>query len=470
MSNFVENIIALARPQNDKDTLTVNRQIPGRSRQILSLALPAIASNITVPLLGLCDTAVSGHLGSALYLAAIAAGGSMINVVFWLCTFLRMGTTGLTASSYGAKDSRGVASVFCRSIMISILIGVIVVVMAHPLSSLLLKLISPDYATGQFALNYFMVCIWGTPALLVTMSINGWFVGMQNTFYTMIVSISVNVINILFTLTAVFLLDYGFQGVAIGTLAANWCGMFLALGLTIKFKKKKKIDLWPGWNVLIKREGTLKFFKVSGDLFLRSCCIMSVSLAVTAVGARLGSSVLAVNAVMMQFFVFFSYFMDGFAFSAEALCGKLAGAGDKREFRLTVRTLMIWGGILALIFSTIYLGGGKIIIGLLTDVADVARGADSMIWFVAAIPVVSVWAFLYDGIFIGLTATRRMLVTTILATISFFITLALRSNLTDVNENKILWIGFLVYLAIRGIVLGMQYKKAVELKFQLITK
>lgn len=346
------------------------------NRKILGLALPAIASNITVPLLGLCDTAITGHLGNALYLAAIAAGGTMLNVVYWLCGFLRMGTTGLTAKAYGASDNMAVGRVFSRSMLLAVSIGIFVIAFAVPLSSVLMGVISPDEEVKELAAKYFAICIWGTPALLATLSINGWFVGMQNTVFPMAVSISVNVINIICSLTAVFLFGMGFIGVAVGTLISNWAGFLLAIIFVARFAGKRKLKLWNGWRGIVKGGDFRQFFSVSTDLFFRSACIMGVSLAVTSIGARMGYLTMAVNTVMMQFFIFFSYFMDGFAFSAEALCGKYAGAGNLAELRRTVKALLVWSAAIAAGFTLIYLLFYNPVVALLTDEKDVRNVAD----------------------------------------------------------------------------------------------
>lgn len=436
------------------------------NRKILGLALPAIASNITVPLLGLCDTAITGHLGNALYLAAIAAGGTMLNVVYWLCGFLRMGTTGLTAKAYGASDNMAVGRVFSRSMLLAVSIGIFVIAFAVPLSSVLMGVISPDEEVKELAAKYFAICIWGTPALLATLSINGWFVGMQNTVFPMAVSISVNVINIICSLTAVFLLGMGFIGVAVGTLISNWAGFLLAIIFVARFAGKRKLMLWNGWRAIVRGGDFRQFFSVSTNLFFRSACIMGVSLAVTSIGARMGYLTMAVNTVMMQFFILFSYFMDGFAFSAEALCGKYAGAGNLAELRRTVKALLVWSAAIAAGFTLIYLLFYNPVVALLTDEKDVRNVAASMSFFAVLIPMVSFAAFIYDGFFIGLTATRRMLVTTLLAMGAFFLTVLCFHADTTAGRNMTLWTGFLSYLLVRGAGLALQLNTVVRNRVQ----
>lgn len=429
------------------------------NRKIAGLAVPAVASNITVPLLGLCDTAVTGHLGSESYLAAIAAGGMMLNVVFWVFGFLRMGTTGLTAEAYGASDSKGVSCVFSRAVALALVAGLLIVAVQWPLSRLLLAVIGADGTVSPLAARYFSICIWGAPALLVTLTLNGWFIGIQNTVWPMVVSISVNIINVICSLVAVFGLGLGFEGVAYGTLTANWTGLVIAGVVVIRFAKG--MPLWCGWDALWHGGRLRKFFNVSVDLFLRSSCIMLVTLAVTAYGARLGALTLAVNAVMMQFFVMFSYFMDGLAYSGEALCGHSAGASDRLSLLRAVRALAWWSVIVAGGFTLVYWFLSRAIVGLLTDVDGVRDGVMGMRHFLVLIPVVSAAAFLFDGFFIGLTATRRMLVTTFAAAVVFFAIIYLGPS-----GNPTLWTAFLAYLLARGVGLAAQMKRIVDRRFE----
>lgn len=432
----------------------------GVNRRILQLAVPAVVSNVTVPLLSLCDTAVTGHLGSPLYLAAIASGTMMVNVCFWLFGFLRMATAGLTANAFGAGNDRMIATVFSRSLLLGLLAGVILALCVMPLRSLLLTVVAPSAEVGILAGRYFTICLMGAPPLLATIAITGWFIGMQNTFWPMAVAITVNVINIGCSLLAVYVFNLGFEGVAWGTLTANWCGLVLSLCAALWMGRGRK--LWCGWRELVKAGGKARFLNVSLDLMLRSACIMTVSLGVTAIGARIGDMTLAVNAVLMQFFVFFSYFMDGLAFAGEALCGRYCGAGDLATFRRATRGMLWWSVILALLFLTLYALGGDQVASLITNEKSVLTGVSEMHGVLILIPPVSVAAFIFDGFYIGLAATRRMLLTTVAALAAFYIVaLAIPSPLS----NTWLWAGFLSYLAVRGFGLAIQFPATVNSRF-----
>ena len=429
------------------------------NKEILRLSLPAIVSNITVPLLGLSDTAISGHLGRPEFIAAIAVASMMLNVAFWLFGFLRMGTTGLTAEAFGASDNRRILSVLMRSVLIALTVGVLFVILRRPMAEILLDFVGAERGVRELASEYYLLCIFGAPALLSTMSFNGWFVGMQSTFTAMIVSISVNVINIALSLLFVFVFDMGFIGVGWGTLIAQWIGLLIAAVLFVRFLRRHDIHVGEG-NLL--RGGFAKFFRVNTNLFFRSACVMMVSMSVTAAGARLGSVTLAANAVMMQFFVFFSYFMDGFAFTGEALTGRFSGAGDYVMLRRSVRQLLVWSAGMALSFFLIYFFGLHAITSFITDDALVIDEVMRYKFWVVLIPVLTVAAFIFDGFFIGLTRTGVMLLFTALAGVIFFVAGDFSIGFSDSRglifhtspDNNRLWGGFLAYLLFRGVSLA----------------
>lgn len=424
-------------------------------RNIWRLALPATAGNISVPLLGLSDTAISGHLGNEAYLAAIAAGGMMMNVMVWLCGFLRMATVGITAAAHGAGDGRAGVTALWRATLLGCAIGVGVWIVQYPLLQLLLLLIAPSGEVAVLAARYFSICCWGLPAVLAVMGVSGWLIGMQNTLYPMLISVIVNALNVVFSLVAVFGMHAGFEGVAFGTLAANACAVPVALFFVRRVRVK--FGLSGGQRVtfaeIVKGDGLRRFFSMSSELFVRSACIMGVSMTVTAIGARLGDTVLAANALLMQFFIFYSYFMDGLAYAGEALCGNRAGAADRRGLNRVVRRLLVWGGSLTLLFTVACLAGYSRFLGLLTDSESVISFAQGMKWFIVVMPLISGWAFVFDGVYVGLSATRRMLYTTMAATAVFAVVIFLFPQ----GGNPALWGAFLTYLAIRGIGLAAQY-------------
>ena len=422
------------------------------NREILRLSIPAVVSNITVPLLGLCDTAISGHLGAVSFLGAIAVGAMMVNPVFWLFGFLRMGTSGLTAQAFGAKNTEEQRRLFSQSLVLAFGIGLILWLLRQPLGSVMEMLMDADAEVSTMATDYFRTLMYAAPALLGTTAISGWMLGMQNTVRPMAVAIGVNAVNIPMSLMLVFWADMGFHGIALGTVIADWAGFIAAILLSRPLLKGK--SLWSGWKSIVKR-GTLgKFFRVNTDILLRSACIMAVSVAMTAFSARLGALTLAANAVMLQYFHLFSYFMDGLAFTGEALCGRFAGAADSNMLRSSVRHLLLWGLVLTVFFTLLYGIGAEPVASLLTSQTEVVERVGEFWYWVAAIPLVSVWAFIFDGIYIGLTATRRMLLATFAAAMVFFTVTLLNPLGGAISPTDTLWTAFLGYLLTRGVVLA----------------
>lgn len=422
------------------------------NREIIRLSVPAILSNITVPLLGLCDTAIAGHLGADSYIGAIAVGSMMINVTFWLFGFLRMGTTGITAQAFGANDTAALRTVFSRAVTLGAAIGLLLVLLLYPLRETLLTLIAPEEPIRGLASRYYTIVLMSAPALLATNAVQGWLFGMQTTLIPMIVAIATNVINIATSLTLVLVFQTGFIGVAVGTLAANWLGLLLALILA---RRKAGGKLWiPFREVLGDREGLGRFFRVNSDIFFRSAAIMAVSLGITAIGSRLGALTLAVNAVMMQFFNFFSFFMDGLAFTAEALTGRFAGARDFPMLRRSRNALLLWSAAMAAVFFLIYFFASDPIVALITDSPTVRADIRNYHLWLSLIPPLTVAAFIFDGFYIGLTATRSMLLATMISALIFFGICFIHADGIALPDNGRLWTAFLVYLAGRGTILA----------------
>lgn len=433
------------------------------NKEILRLSIPAIISNITVPILGLSDTTISGHLGSELYIGAIAVGTMMFNVVFWLFGFLRMGTTGLTAQAYGARDNDECRKLLVRACALGLIIGVVILLLHIPIRWLLLLLISPEGQVADYAADYFNICIWGAPALLFNMAVMGWFLGVQNTVVPMIISVSVNIVNIILSLCFVFLFDMGFEGVAYGTMISNWVGVGIAILYVLKFYEWRFPMICRTDILQLSDMG--RFFKINTDIMFRSACIMSVSLTVTSIGAQLGALTLAANAIIMQFFILFSYFMDGFAFAAEALSGKFVGARDLHNLKRVINRLLLWALGVASVFTIIYIGGYKFIVSFITNEENVIATVDKYSLWLKLIPLVTVAAFIYDGIYIGLTATRQMLIATFLSAMAFLSICFIHpfgGNLIDLPQNHTLWIAFLTYLLLRGVMLGFYTKRLLK--------
>ena len=419
------------------------------NRKILQLAIPSIVSNITVPLLGLVDVAIVGHLGSASYIGAIAVGGMLFNMIYWIFGFLRMGTSGMTAQAYGKRDLTEVVRTLLRAVGVGLLISLGLWILQSPILRGAFVLIDATEEVKRWASLYFNICIWGAPAVLGLYGFAGWFIGMQNSRFPMFIAITQNIVNIVASLCFVFVLGMKVEGVALGTLIAQYAGLLMAFALWLKYYKRLKAYI--DWNGLWGREAMRRFFSVNSDIFFRTLCLVAVTTFFTSTGARQGDVILAVNTLLMQLFTLFSYIMDGFAYAGEALAGRFIGAKNDVGLRKCIRLLFLWGIGLSLSFTILYALGGKNFLGLLTNDTSVIEASGDYFYWVLAIPLCGFSAFLWDGIFIGATATRQMLYSMLVASATFFIMYYLFYRSMG---NHALWMAFLGYLSLRG---GMQW-------------
>lgn len=424
------------------------------NKRILQLAVPSIISNITVPLLGLVDVAIVGHIGDAAYIGAIAVGSMLFNVIYWLFGFLRMGTSGMTSQALGRRDLAEVLRLLVRSLSIGVGIGVLFFVLQKWLIGCGLWAMSPEADVVELARRYCYVCIWGAPAVLGLYGFTGWFIGMQNTRIPMMVSLMQNVVNIIASLLLVFVGGMTVEGVAFGTVIAQWWGFLMAcLFYRICYRRLSKYDYR---RHLFAAEPLKQFFSLNKDIFLRTLCLVAVNLFFTAAGSRESTIVLAVNTLLMTLFTIFSYFMDGFAYAAEALSGKYYGARNMGAFREVVRRTMGFGAVVAVGFTLLYIVGGENFLSLLTSDKQVIAASGEYFWWAVLIPLSGMSAFVFDGIFVGITQSKSMLCSTTVASASFF---GLFFGLHPFLGNHALWLAFILYLLLRGIVLFVIYHK-----------
>ena len=436
-----------------------------RDQQILKIALPAIVTNITVPLLGLVDTAIVGHMGDATYIGAIAVGSMVFNLVYWVFGFLRMGTSGLTAQARGRRDLQEMRSMLVRSQTVALTIALLILLLQWPLRELMLWLIGPTDDVRPLAITYYNIVVWGAPAMLGLYGLSGWFIGMQNTRLPMVISIMQNVVNIVASLLLVYGLDMKVEGVALGTIVAQYAGLLTALVMLGKYYRRwitgTVLMIQFSWKMVSRRtvpmiSSMLPFLRVNSDIFLRTLCLVAVNLYFTSAGARQGATILAVNALLLQLYLLFSYIMDGFAYAGEALGGRFWGARDNKAFREVVGRLFVWGAGMTVLFTLLYVVGGMPFLRLLTNEETVVQAAREYVWWAYLIPVAGVAAFVWDGIFIGITQTRGMLVSAAVASVVF---LAGVTWLMPLMGNHGLWLSMLLYLAVRGIVQSVIYRK-----------
>ena len=426
-----------------------------RNKEILKIALPSIVSNITVPLLGLVDVTIVGHLGAAAYIGAIAVGGMMFNVTYWIFGFLRMGTSGMTSQALGRRDFREVTRLLARSLGIAFAVAAALILLQKPLLAAALAIMQPTEEVARLTAIYFNTLIYGAPAMLGLFSLSGWFIGMQNSRSPMAVAIVQNIVNICASTFLVFGCGMKVEGVALGTLTAQYAGFIMAAALY--WKHYRRLRTYFSWQGVWRRDDMRRFFSVNRDIFLRTLCMVSVMLFFTSAGSWQGEVVLAVNTLLMQFYLLFSYVMDGFAYAGEALSGRYFGARNAAALRDTVRHLFRWGFAMAAAFTLVYGLGGDAFLSLLTDEPSVVTASHTYYYWALAIPLAGMAAFVWDGVFIGCTMTRGMLVSMALAAATFFILYyALRGSLA----NHGLWIAFIAYMAVRGLAQTFIFRKA----------
>lgn len=416
-------------------------------KQILEIAVPSIVSNVTVPLLGIIDTAITGHLGAASYIAAIAVGTSIFSLCYWIFSFLRMGTGGMTAQAFGSQSWGTCREVLRKAMTIALFAAAGIIALQTVIADVALWLMDTTTDVDHWARTYFHILVWGAPANLGLSVLNGWLIGMQDARSPMTVAVSQNVLNIVVSCALVFGFGWKVEGVATGTLIAQWAGFVLAIILAARVRRCKVVSENTEANETDENDITWRrFFVVNRDIFLRTLCLVAVMFSFTAFGARQGDTLLAVNALLMQMFLLVSYIMDGYAYAGEAIGGSLFGAHDAAAFRLLVSRLFVWGIASSVVFSLLFLVGGGPVVRLLTDNAEVRTAALPFLWVTIVIPLISVGAFIYDGLFIGTTSTRQMLISIAVATAAYFVVALSAPN------NHWLWAAFLLYLALRGFV------------------
>lgn len=440
------------------------------NRRILGLALPNIITNITVPLLGMVDTAIMGHLSEE-GLGAIAIGASLFNLIYWNFGFLRMGTSGITAQAYGARRWDEAVKTLVRACTIALGIALALIVLQWPIGLLVPVIFEGSDKVLAMALTYFQVRIWAAPATLGLYAIKGWFIGMQDSKTPMWIAIALNIVNIIFSLLFVLVFHWDIAGVALGTVVAQYAG--LAMGIFfLRRKWKAESGEWKVEGGKMKTvkdalhwEKMKRFFKVNGDIFLRTVCLSAVFTFITAAGSHISDEVLAVNNLLMQFFTLFSYIMDGFAYAGESLVGRYIGAREAKNLRSAVRLLIVWGLVLTVVFTGAYAVGGEWFLAIFTDQQAVIDAAGVYLFWALIVPVCGFAAFLFDGIFIGATASRSMRNAMFVATAAFFAVYyglkALNAPLDTLTWNNILWTAFMVFLTLRGLLQWMRLRKDV---------
>jgi MATE family multidrug resistance protein len=436
------------------------------NKKILDLAIPNIISNISIPLLGIVDMALMGHLESDAYIGAIALGSLIFNFIYWGLGFLRMGTSGFTAQAWGRRDLPETILVFSRAFLIAAVMSGVLLIIQKPIEILSFAVLKGESRVEELAMAYFRIRIWAAPAALGQFALLGFFLGMQNARLPMVVLITTNVINIGCNYFFVMQLGMGSEGVALGTVVAQYSGFLVALWFLRRYFRKL-FKYWS-WKAASRWSSLRQFLMVNKDIFIRTMCLVVVFSIFTARSASSDvttegeETILAVNSLLMQFFMFFSFLIDGFAHASEALTGKFIGARDRISLTKSIRLLFLWGTGISVGFTLLYLLGGNGIFRLLTNNPEVIANAQPYFFWIILVPMVSYTAFLWDGIFIGATAGKEMRNAMLLSTLVIFFPVYFLAG--RIMGNHGLWLAFILFMAARGLTMQLYARRAVYQK------
>lgn len=431
----------------------------GMNREIFRIAIPNIISNITVPIMGIVGTMIAGHMGEAVTsIGSLAIGVTIFNFIYWNCSFIRMGTSGITAQAFGAGDKRTTTLMLARSTMVALAVGLLMLLLQCPLGLAALKVMNG----GEQVAEYFFARIWAVPAGVLLFALNGWLTGMQNAIIPMIVAIVVNIIHIACSLWFAFPLGLGITGIAYASVVAQWMGVTItALICWLHYRKRMtRISLAEVFDLAALKE----FFSINSDIIVRTLCIVATYTFFTAASARMGDDViLAVNTILLELFTLFSYMTDGFAYAAEALTGRFIGARDGRSLRQCVKLCMVWSIVVGVGYSALYTGFWRELLGLFIEdgaenTALILDYAGRYIGWIIAIPLAASLPFMMDGVMVGATQSRIMRNSMFFATIAYF---ALFYSLRPFIGNNALWLAFTSYMTLRGV---LQYFMSDRLK------
>jgi MATE family multidrug resistance protein len=427
------------------------------NRAVWRIAAPMILSAVTTPLLGMVDTAVVGHLDEPWYLGAVAAGATIFTVLFMGLNFLRMGTTGLTAQAFGAGDGAEVRHVLVRALIGAVALAAALILLRGPIVDAALLLLAPGVEVEALARQYFGIRVFSAPATLANFVIIGWLLGMQNARGPLAVMLLTNVTNIVLDVLFVVGLDMHVRGVALATLLAEGAG--LAVGAMFVRAELGRCPgrLLPG--ALREAAPYRRLFTINANLLLRTLSLMLVFAFITAQGARMGDVVLAANALLLNMQYLLSYALDGIAHAAEALVGRAVGARDARGLAEAVRRTLAWSVGLAALFSAGYALAGPALIDLLTGLSEVRATARAHLAWLVLSPLVSVWPFLYDGVYVGATRPREMRIVMMASAFLVFLPAWLVARPLG---NHALWLAFTLFMAARGIGMHVWFRRMTE--------
>lgn len=419
------------------------------NREIIRLAVPNTISNITVPLMGIVSTAIAGHWGidTAATIGALAIGVQIFNFIYWNTSFIRMGTSGLTAQAYGRGDFKECTNMLVRAVLVALIMGLVMLLLQYPVGELALWAMNG----GEMTRDYFYTRVWAIPAGILLFGFNGWYTGMQNAYIPMVTAITVNLIHMGCSLWFAFGLDLGIVGIAYASVIAQWTGVMLSVTLMwICYRHRlTQID----WGRVLDLNPLKEYFKINGDIIVRTFCIVAVYTFFTGISAHMDDkNLLAVNTLLLQLFTLFSYMSDGFAYAAEALTGRFIGARDLPRLKESMKKCVLWGLMLAVCFVGIYLTFWhellELFVGNQPDARVVIDTAARYVGWVIVIPIAGVVPFIMDGMMVGATETRVMRRSMLWSTLWYF---SAYFVLHFFIGNNALWFAFVSFMVVRGI-------------------
>ena len=426
------------------------------NRSVLRLAIPNIFANITVPLVGLVDLAVAGHIGDTAMIGGIAIATMLFDLLYWNLGFLRVGTSGMVAQAYGSGDFRTATRVLVQGLFTALVISLIIWAIQWIYVEGAFALVESSPEVEQLARDYFFIRIWAAPATLGNFAFKGFFIGMQNAVRPMAVDITINGVNIA---TCVWFSLYGtmgIKGIALSTLIAQYSGLLLALFFTARHYR----SLFAGLNIreALQLKAFRRFFAVNGNLFLRSICFLLIYAGFTSISTGYGEIPLAIGTIMMKIMMLYSYFADGFAYAGEALSGRFIGARERDNLRKAVRLVFLWGLYVSLLSTLLYVAGGGAMLRFLTSQQEVIEAASNYLPWLCIMPALSCAAFTWDGIYIGATATASIRNSMLWAVAAFFLTYY---SLKPICGLDALFAAYMAHLFARGLYLTISAKREI---------
>ena len=436
------------------------------NRDILRIAIPNIISNITVPLMGIASTFIAGRVAGsdgATTIGALSIGVAIFNFIYWNCSFIRMGTSGLTAQAYGAEQHKEYTLMLWRAIVVALGVGLLAFALQWPLGEFSLWFMSTGDSTSDALIaDYFYTRIWAVPAGIMLFAFNGWLTGMQNAIVPMIVAILVNLLHISFSYLFSIVGSMSIDGIALASVVAQWTGVVtMVVIITIMYSKRL---VKVSWSEIIDLAAMKQFFNINSDIIIRTFCLVAVYTFFTKASADMGDkNILAVNTILLQLFTLFSYMNDGFAFAAEALTGRFIGARDVASLKRCIKLCIVWSVVIAIVYVGAYVGWWRDIFTLLVDsesanITELLAVAEQYIGWIIVIPIACALPFVMDGIMVGATRSRIMRNSMVWSSICYFVLLYGTGWLIG---NNAIWLAFTSFMFIRGV---LQYYMSDKLR------